>query len=282
MDISNLLKKTAEMIEFEDIAEFIIKIVITILLFTISVFLVKISKKIIYRAFSKFSMERNSDTVASLLSSLCKYVIYFIIICDILVMWGVSITSIIALGSAVSVAVGLGAQDVVQDMLAGLFIITENQFGVGDIVELNGYSGTVEAIGIRTTRIRNSDGNVHIVPNGQISIVTNMSKGFNRAIVDISVSYGEDMDRVFAVLKDEFERLFNNKIIEGIIDIPKVLGINELAESSVVIRITADSKIGENWRVERELRKFILKRFEKEGIEIPFPQVVVHNKEEQK
>lgn len=280
MDISNIITKAAEMAEIEDIVKFLIKIGFTILLIVIAGFLVKISKRIIYKGFSKFSMERNSDTVASLLSSLCKYAIYFIILCNILVMWGVNITSILALGGAVSVAVGLGAQDIVKDMMAGLFIITENQFGVGDIVELNGFSGTVEAIGIRTTRIRNADGNVHIVPNGQISIVTNMSKGFNRAIVDISVAYGEDMDRVFAVLKDEFERLFNNKIIEGILDVPQVWGINELAESSVVIRVAADSEIGENWRVERELRKYILKRFEKEGIEIPFPQVVVHNKED--
>ena len=280
MDISNIITKAAEMAEIEDIVKFLIKIGFTILLIVIAGFLVKISKRIIYKGFSKFSMERNSDTVASLLSSLCKYAIYFIILCNILVMWGVNITSILALGGAVSVAVGLGAQDIVKDMMAGLFIITENQFGVGDIVELNGFSGTVEAIGIRTTRIRNADGNVHIVPNGQISIVTNMSKGFNRAIVDISVAYGEDMDRVFAVLKDEFERLFNNKIIEGILDVPQVWGINELAESSVVIRIAADSEIGEKWRVERELRKYILKRFEKEGIEIPFPQIVVHNKED--
>ena len=280
MDISNIITKAAEMAEIEDIVKFLIKIGFTILLIVIAGFLVKISKRIIYKGFSKFSMERNSDTVASLLSSLCKYAIYFIILCNILVMWGVNITSILALGGAVSVAVGLGAQDIVKDMMAGLFIITENQFGVGDFVELNGFSGTVEAIGIRTTRIRNADGNVHIVPNGQISIVTNMSKGFNRAIVDISVAYGEDMDRVFAVLKDEFERLFNNKIIEGILDVPQVWGINELAESSVVIRIAADSEIGENWRVERELRKYILKRFEKEGIEIPFPQIVVHNKED--
>ena len=280
MDISNIITKAAEMAEIEDIVKFLIKIGFTILLIVIAGFLVKISKRIIYKGFSKFSMERNSDTVASLLSSLCKYAVYFIILCNILVMWGVNITSILALGGAVSVAVGLGAQDIVKDMMAGLFIITENQFGVGDIVELNGFSGTVEAIGIRTTRIRNADGNVHIVPNGQISIVTNMSKGFNRAIVDISVAYGEDMDRVFAVLKDEFERLFNNKIIEGILDVPQVWGINELAETSVVIRIAADSEIGENWRVERELRKYILKRFEKEGIEIPFPQIVVHNKED--
>lgn len=280
MDISNVITKAAKMAEIEDIIGAVIKVGFTILFIILAGFLVKLSKRIIYKGFSKFSMERNSDTVASLLSSLCKYAVYFIILCNILVMWGVNITSILALGGAVSVAVGLGAQDIVKDMMAGLFIITENQFGVGDIVELNGFSGTVEAIGIRTTRIRNSDGNVHIVPNGQISIVTNMSKGFNRAIVDISVAYSEDIDRVFAVLKDEFERLFNKKIIEGILDVPQVWGINELADSSVVIRIAADSEIGENWRIERELRKYILKRFEKEGIEIPFPQVVVHSKED--
>ena len=195
-------------------------------------------------------------------------------------MWGVNITSILALSGAVSVAIGLGAQDIVKDMMAGLFIIMENQFGVGDIVELNGFSGTVESIGIRTTRIRNVDGNVHIVPNGQISIVTNMSKGFNRAVVDVSVAYGEDIDRVFTVLKKEFKRIFNNNLIDGIIDEPQVWGINELGDSAVVIRIAADSRIGENWRIERELRKFILKKFEEENIEIPFPQVVVHSKED--
>lgn len=195
-------------------------------------------------------------------------------------MWGVNITSILALSGAVSVAIGLGAQDIVKDMMAGLFIIMENQFGVGDIVELNGFIGTVESIGIRTTRIRNVDGNVHIVPNGQISIVTNMSKGFNRAVVDVSVAYGEDIDRVFTVLKKEFKRIFNNNLIDGIIDEPQVWGINELGDSAVVIRIAADSRIGENWRIERELRKFILKKFEEENIEIPFPQVVVHSKED--
>ena len=181
MDISNIIDKIRGYAGIEDIVGFVFKIVITIILIAVTGFLVKISKGIICKGLSKFSRERNSDTVASLLSSLSKYAIYFIIVCNILVMWGVNITSIIALGGAVSVAVGLGAQDIVKDMMAGLFIITENQFGVGDIVELNGFSGTVEAIGIRTTRIRNADGNVHIVPNGQISVVTNMSKGFNRA-----------------------------------------------------------------------------------------------------
>ncbi|MDO5388749.1 MAG: mechanosensitive ion channel family protein [Clostridia bacterium] len=278
MGISHWIAEFINLPEFEKTIYFILKIGATVISIFIAGFLVKISKKVIYKSFSKFSMERNSDTVASLLSSLSKYVIYFIILCNILVMWGVNITSILALSGAVSVAVGLGAQDIVKDMMAGLFIITENQFGVGDIVELNGFSGTVESIGIRTTRIRNADGNVHIVPNGQISTVTNMSKGFNRAIVDISVGYGEDIDRVFNVLKNELKEIFDKKLIEGMLDVPQVWGINELADSAVVIRIAADSKTGENWRIERELRRFILKRFEKEGIEIPFPQMVVHSK----
>lgn len=280
MEISHWIAESANLLEFENTIYFILKILMTIFSIFIANFLVKVTKKVIYKSFSKFSMERRSDTVASLLSSLSKYIVFFIVFCNVLVMWGINITSILALGGAVSVAIGLGAQDIIKDMMAGFFIITENQFGVGDIVELNGFSGTVESIGIRTTRIRNSDGNVHIVPNGQISIVTNMSKGFNRAIVDISVAYGEDIDRVFYVLKNEFKNIFNNKLIEGIIDEPQVWGINELADSGIVIRVVADSEIGENWRIERELRKFILKRFEKEKIEIPFPQIVVHSKED--
>lgn len=279
MTISHWIAAFFNIPEFENAVYFILKIVMTFISIFIAGFFVKLSKKVIYKGFAKFSVERRSDTAASLLSSLTKYIIYFIVLCNVLVMWGVNITSILALGGAVSVAVGLGAQDIIKDMMAGLFIITENQFGVGDIVELNGFSGTVEAIGIRTTRIRNADGNVHIVPNGQISVVTNMSKGFNRAVVDISVAYGEDIEHVFEVLKDEFKKIFDNKIIEGIIDEPQVWGINELADSAVVIRVVADSEIGENWRIERELRKYILKRFDKEKIEIPFPHIVVQNKE---
>lgn len=280
MNISHWIAENLNLPEFENTIYIIIKILISIFSIFLANFLVKIIRKIILKSFSKFSAERHSDTVASLLASLAKYAVYFIIFCNVLVMWGVNITSILALSGAVSVAIGLGTQDIVKDMMAGLFIIMENQFGVGDIVELNGFSGTVESIGIRTTRIRNVDGNVHIVPNGQISIVTNMSKGFNRAVVDVSVAYGEDIDRVFTVLKKEFKRIFNNNLIDGIIDEPQVWGINELGDSAVVIRIAADSRIGENWRIERELRKFILKKFEEENIEIPFPQVVVHSKED--
>ncbi len=280
MNISHWIAENLNLPEFENTIYILIKILISIFSIFLANFLVKIIRKIILKSFSKFSAERHSDTVASLLASLAKYAVYFIIFCNVLVMWGVNITSILALSGAVSVAIGLGAQDIVKDMMAGLFIIMENQFGVGDIVELNGFSGKVESIGIRTTRIRNVDGNVHIVPNGQISIVTNMSKGFNRAVVDVSVAYGEDIDRVFTVLKKEFKRIFNNNLIDGIIDEPQVWGINELGDSAVVIRIAADSRIGENWRIERELRKFILKKFEEENIEIPFPQVVVHSKED--
>lgn len=278
MYIFKMLKNYILSIDSEILAGLVYKFILTVLLIVIAFFIVKVIKKIIIKGFSRFSGERRSDTVALLLSSLLKYIIYFVLFCNILVLWGVNITSVLALGGAFSVAIGLGAQDIFKDMMAGFFIIAENHFSVGDIVELNGFSGTVESIGIRTIRIRNVDGNVHIIPNGQVQVVTNMSKGYNRALVDISISYNEDVDRVFEILNSEFKDIFDNSSIEGLVDVPVVWGINELNDSGVVIRVAADCQIGENWRIERELRRFILRRFKSEGIEIPYNQLDVHIK----
>ena len=202
------------------------------------------------------------------------------VICNVLPVWGISASSIVAIGGAASLAIGVGAQDVIKDMLSGFFILSENQYVIGDVVTIDGYTGKVEAIGMRTTRIRSLDGNVHIIPNGRISVVTNMSKGFNRAIVDVGVTYDEDIDRVLAVLRDEMKLVYKNERLTGMIAEPNVLGVEELGDSSVVIRISTDCEIGENWQLERELRRIIKKRLEKEGIEIPFPQRVIHIKEE--
>ena len=134
MNISHWIAENLNLPEFENTIYIIIKILISIFSIFLANFLVKIIRKIILKSFSKFSAERHSDTVASLLASLAKYAVYFIIFCNVLVMWGVNITSILAFKLYVSVAIGLGAQDIVKDMMAGLFIIMENQFGVGDIV----------------------------------------------------------------------------------------------------------------------------------------------------
>jgi small conductance mechanosensitive channel len=197
-------------------------------------------------------------------------------LCYLLSVWGVDPTSLLALGGLASVAVGLGAQSIIQDILTGAFILIEDQFSVGDVVKIEGYSGTVESVGMRTTRIRSADGDLYIIPNGQIKIITNMSKGFNRAVVDVGISYNENIDRVIDLLTAELEKIYNDKLIPGIIDCPQVLGVEQLADSSVVIRIKADCSVGENWNIERQLRRLIKNALDREGIEIPFPQQVVH------
>lgn len=221
-----------------------------------------------------------SATIGTVCSSIAKYVIYFLMLCCILSIWGVNPASLLAIGGVASVAVGLGAQSVIQDILAGVFILTEEQFGVGDVVKIEGCCGTVESIGIRTTRIRSMDGDLYIIPNGQIKIVTNMSKGFNRAIVDIGIAYGENIDDVIALLTAELEKIYSEGSVKGMMDCPQVLGVESLEDSSVVIRIKADCTVGENWNVERQLRRLLKNALDREGVEIPFPHRVVFVRED--
>lgn len=250
------------------------KLGISILIILIGALLIKISKKFIIKtvkANQKIN-ERKANTICTVCISVSKYLIYFVVFCEILSVFGVNISSIIAIAGIGSVAIGFGAQSLVQDIITGIFILMEDQFGVGDVVSIDNKTGTVEAIGIRTTRIRSADGNLHIIPNGQIKVVTNMSKEFNRAIVDISVAYEEDIDKVIKIMKDELNSCFENKTINGLMKLPEVLGVIELGENSVNIRISADSYVGENWKIEREIRRIIKNKFDKEGISIPYPQ----------
>ncbi len=219
--------------------------------------------------------ERKKQTLSEVLSSVIKYTVWFIVICSILTTFGVNVTSLIAVAGVGSVAIGFGAQSLVQDVITGMFILFEDQFGVGDIITVDMLTGTVESIGLRSTRIRSADGDLHIIPNGMIKIITNMSKEFNRGTIDIGVAYEENIDRVIDVMKDEVAKIYKEKTVSGLIAEPKVLGIIDLADSAVVIRILADTDIGENWQVEREIRRLMKKRFDKENINIPYPKRVI-------
>jgi len=264
---------------FDSIISLLIKIGLCVVVVIIAAVIIKILKKgvkkIIYS--NKGFSERKSKTLYTVCSSVIKYIIFFFAVCQILSVFGINIMSFIAVAGVGSIAIAFGAQSLVQDIITGLFILAEDQFAVGDVINLEGYSGTVEAIGIRTTRIRSNDGDLFIIPNGQIKIVTNMSKGFNRAVVDISVAYEEDVDKVISVMKDEMKKAFEEKLIDGLLGVPNVLGVVELGDSAVVIRISADSAIGENWAIEREIRRIVKNRFDRENICIPYPQLVLHN-----
>jgi small conductance mechanosensitive channel len=258
--------------------EIVYRIGMCIFIFIIGLFVIKLIQKAIKKSFAAGGRlnPAKSATMSTVCCSVAKYIVYFLMLCYLLSVWGVDPTSLLALGGLASVAVGLGAQSIIQDILTGAFILVEDQFSVGDVVKIEGYSGTVESVGMRTTRIRSADGDLYIIPNGQIKIITNMSKGFNRAVVDVGISYDENIDRVINLLTAELEKIYNNQLITGIIDCPQVLGVEQLADSSVIIRIRADCSVGENWNVERQLRRLIKNALDREGIEIPFPQQVVH------
>ena len=258
------------------------KAVITVVICIIGSFIIGIIKAIIKKTITKNPKlpARKAKTVGTVLTSVVKYVAYFVLLCVVLTQWGVDTGSLLALGSVATVAVGLGAQSIIQDMMTGAFILMEDQFGVGDIITTEGCTGTVVAIGLRTTVLRSMDGNMHIIPNGQIKIVTNMSKEFNRGVVDVSVAYEEDLDRVMKVLDDEMTEIYEKEHIDGLLSKPAIWGVEELGDSGIRIRIAADCKIGQNWNIERAIRYRVKNRFDKEGIEIPFPQVVVSRKGE--
>lgn len=210
------------------------------------------------------------DTVRSLVTSIFNYVLYFIIITVVLGIFGVDISSILAVAGVGGIAIGFGAQTLVKDVISGFFIWMEGSIAVGDIVEINGLMGTVESIAIRTTVIRNNNGNVYSIPNGDIRTVTNMSREFKRALVDIRCPYDVPLEKLVSVLTEEME--IAGREIEGLDAPPEVLSILNFEPDAVIIRLSAVCPVKENWRIERELRTRAKVRFEKEGIEMPHYQ----------
>ena len=191
--------------------------------------------------------------------------------------WGISITPFLAMGTVVAAAVGFGAQDMVKDFIAGFFILVEDQFRVGDTVTIADVSGTVEDIQFRVTKLRDLEGNVHIVPNGQIKVASNHTSLYARPVIDVGISYDSDVDQALAVMKDELQGLAADpEWSDRVRGEPEVLGVNSLDDSAVVLRARITTTAQERWPVRREALRRIKKRFDAEGITIPFPQVTIH------
>lgn len=258
---------------FISVVDFIYKIFLCFLAVFAGHIILKLCIKFLKRALSK-KIEK-SETVLTVCQSILKYFIYFCVACQILLIFGISPASILAVAGVGSVALGLGAQDLVGDIISGMFILIEDQYAVGDVIKIDSYQGTVESIGLKTTKLRSYDGDVYIIPNGEIKIVTNCCKNFNRAVLDISVSYEHNTEYVIDVLSDELDKIYKGGLIEGILKPPEVLGVTDLGESGVTIRISADTEAGRQWAAERSLRLMIKKRFDEENIVIPYPQRTV-------
>lgn len=222
----------------------------------------------------KLSMsERKASTLNTVAGSILKYMIYFIGIAAILKQLGVPTESLVVIASAGSVAIGLGAQGIASDMMEGFFILFEDHYAVGDIVTIQGITGTVESVTLRSTKLRDPMGCVHIIPNGSVGTVTNLCRDFINAVVTVGIAYGESIDRAIKVLEDEMRKTTD---MPELLEPPVVAGVIGLDDSAVTIKIVAKCQVKTNLAVEAELRRRIKNRLDAEGIEIPFPQRVVH------
>lgn len=216
------------------------------------------------------------DSLTTFALALYDVVAWFVIAMVTISKLGVDVTSLLTVAGVGGIAIGLGAQTLVKDMLAGLLFFVENQYQPGDVITVAGVTGEVEKMTLRVTEIREYSGDLHVIPNGEIRAVTNSTRSYHRAIVDLSVDYSEPLDRVTRVLNDELAQCF--PAIEGLSAAPVCLGVTKLAESGVELRVAAECAVKQHWAVERELRRRIKDRFDAEGIELSLPQIVVHGR----
>jgi small conductance mechanosensitive channel len=183
----------------------------------------------------------------------------------------------------VSLAVGFGAQSLVKDIVSGFFILMEEQLAIGDVVEINGKTGTVERISLRTITVRSFDGSVHIIPNGSISSVTNLTYKWARTVLKIGASYDDDPDKVIKALNDVGKAFYKDDEWKNVLkEEPSCLGVDSFGDSAIVYTVIAKTKPGNQWAVGREFRKRIKKKFDKEGIDIPYNYINIIDKTQDK
>ncbi len=221
-------------------------------------------------------IEQRIHTLVAVLRGSGRFVIVVWALFTILPELGINVTPILASVGIAGIALGFGAQSLVKDFLSGLFILIENQYSKGDVVTVAGISGLVEEVGLRRTVLRDLDGIVHHVPNGEIAVASNLTQEWSRVNMNVSVAYGEDLDKVFEVIN----RVGNELAADAefgplIIKAPQVLRVDAFEDSGIAIKILGDTEPIRQWDVMGELRRRLKKAFDEEGIEIPFPHVTL-------
>jgi small-conductance mechanosensitive channel len=221
--------------------------------------------------------KKREDTLIHIFNGALRLIIVILAILMILQEAGIKIGPILAGAGILGVAVGFGGQYLVKDILTGLFIILENQYRIGDVVNIDGTGGLVQDINLRKTVLRDLDGIVHHIPHGTITKVSNLSKDWSRVNLDMGVGYSTDLEHLIEVINRTGKELAEDPAFKDlIITPPQFLRVNEFADSAIVVKILGDTQPLKQWEVTGELRKRLKIAFDKEGIEIPFPQRVVH------
>ncbi|CAM4234361.1 mechanosensitive ion channel family protein [Erysipelothrix inopinata] len=256
------------------------KILYVVIVIGVTRLLVRFLNKTLKKIFKNKELDQKQKTLFPIVKNAFKFLIYFIAFCFLLEILGISTTPFLAIASAMSVAIGFGAQQLVKDLISGFFILVEDQFKVNDVISVEDVTGTVEEISFRTTKLRNGlDGELYIIPNGEIKIVKNKTKDFMNAVVDIPIPYEVDVDRVLEILNDEFKNYSKPGITYSRLE---VVGITSYNEFSYGVRVSCKTAVGKKWEIEMELRRRIKKALEKEGIDIAYQTMRVELNENEK
>ncbi len=221
--------------------------------------------------------QKRAETLGSVIKHILTVLILIVATMMVLKELGIEIGPVLAAAGVVGLAIGFGAQNLVQDVISGFFILLEDQIRVGDVVQIAGQGGLVEKVNLRMTVLRDLAGNVHYVRNGKIDLVTNMTKEFSRYVFKIGVAYREEVDNVIEVVRqiDEDFRsdpLYKDDILEPI----EILGLDEFADSAIIIKARYKTKPIQQWRIGREFNKRMKKKFDELNIEIPFPHQTIY------
>ena len=280
--MNNLLSSLYEWI-ITELPGILILIVATLIVLKVYKSFIKQLRKVIIKKYEKkqdnkaLETEKRVETLINILQSVGRIIIWAIFIMILLKKLGVDIGPILAGAGILGLAVGFGAQELVRDIISGFFMLLENQIRSGDVAIINGTGGLVEKIELRTTTLRDFTGTTHIFQNGKINTISNMTMEWSAVVFDIGVAYKEDTDEVVSIMKEVGEDLQNDPDFkENIIEPLEVFGVDQFADSAVIIKARIKTKPIMQWSVGREYRRRLKKAFDEKGIEIPFPHTTVY------
>lgn len=227
------------------------------------------------------SERKREETIVAILGGTVMVVLWTVASIMVLSELNVDVAPMIATAGIAGIALGFGGQYLIKDVIAGFFIIIENQFRVGDVVSIDGTSGLVEEITLRMTTLRDLNGVVHHIPNGGAKVISNMTKELSRVNLNIAISYDTDLDKVIKVIdKVGKDMTADEQWTADIIETPHFLRVDDFADSAIIVKILGETQPGRQWDVAGELRKRLKIAFDKNGIEIPLPQRVIYDKKQ--
>jgi len=277
----DVITRFIEQISWEDVLLTLLRILLTLVVLWVAMIGVRIALRRLEKTLLRRSTaegeapsesEKRVETLVRLLRQAVMILFWLVAGLVILRELGVEIGPILASAGVAGLAVGFGAQNLVRDVIAGFFLILENQVRVGDVAIVNGTGGLVETVNFRTIVLRDLSGTVHVFPNGSVTTLANLTREWSAYVFDIGVGYGEDMDRVMEVMREVGKELredpvFGHMMIEDV----EIFGVDNFADSAVVIKGRLRTKPIKQWEVGREYRRRLKYAFDREGIEIPFP-----------